>query len=235
MEKKQTFVNPAQIIDQLLMKAILNGQYPPGSTLPPERELSSKLGIARTTLRESLQRLARDKWLTIRKGQPTRVNHFWQEGNLNTLEHIIANTEHPTENFVVHLLEVRSSLAPAFVRDAVLKNPAKVIAILAKSDELEDDPTSFTLFDWELQKQLAVLSENPIYVLLINSFSQIYEHMGQLYFSHQQNREATHLFYTRLLSAAMSKDATQAEQITKEDMLKSITLWKNAINSTDQT
>ncbi|NBI27897.1 fatty acid metabolism transcriptional regulator FadR [Chengkuizengella marina] len=230
MEKKQTYVNPTQTIDQLLIKAILNNEFPPGSTLPPERELSSKLGIARTTLRESLQRLARDKWLTIRKGQPTLVNHFWQEGNLNTLENIIANTEQPTKNFVVHLLEVRSSLAPAFVHDAVLKNPAKVIAILAKSDELKDDPASFTSFDWELQKQLSVLSENPIYVLLINSFSRIYEHMGQLYFSHLQNREATRLFYTRLLAAAMARDPIQAEQITKEDMLKSITLWKNASN-----
>ncbi|MDP5274149.1 fatty acid metabolism transcriptional regulator FadR [Chengkuizengella axinellae] len=230
MEKKQTYVHSSQTVDQILMKAMLEGEYPPGSTLPPERELAASLGIARTTLRESLQRLARDKWLTIRKGQPALVNHYWQEGNLNTLENIIANTDEHTEDFVVHLLEVRSALAPAFVRDAVLKNPAKVIAVLAKYDELEDSPDSFTQFDWNLQKQLAILSGNPIYILLINSFSEIYGLMGKKYFSHVNNRESTHRFYARLLAAAMSTDALQAEQITKEDMLKSIELWKSSMS-----
>ncbi|MGC6744236.1 GntR family transcriptional regulator [Escherichia coli] len=41
----------------------------PGLFLPAERELSELIGVTRTTLREVLQRLARDGWLTIQHGK----------------------------------------------------------------------------------------------------------------------------------------------------------------------
>ncbi|VEI44878.1 fatty acid metabolism regulator [Actinobacillus equuli] len=34
--------------------------------------------MTRTTLREVLQRLARDGWLHIQHGKPTRVNDVWE-------------------------------------------------------------------------------------------------------------------------------------------------------------
>src|SRR5262245_22928380 len=37
--------------------AILDGAFPPGSTLPPERELAEQLGVNRTSLRQGLARL----------------------------------------------------------------------------------------------------------------------------------------------------------------------------------
>lgn len=42
--------------------------------------------MTRTTLREVLQRLARDGWLTIQHGKPTKVNNFWETSGLNILE-----------------------------------------------------------------------------------------------------------------------------------------------------
>ena len=58
--------------------SIWNNRFPPGSILPAERELSELIGVTRTTLREVLQRLARDGWLTIQHGKPTKVNNFWK-------------------------------------------------------------------------------------------------------------------------------------------------------------
>ncbi len=48
--------------------------------------LSELIGVTRTTLREVLQRLARDGWLTIQHGKPTKVNNFWETSGLNILE-----------------------------------------------------------------------------------------------------------------------------------------------------
>jgi len=45
---------PAGLTEQRLLQAILDGEFPPGSTLPSERELSGQLGITRPTLREVL-------------------------------------------------------------------------------------------------------------------------------------------------------------------------------------
>ena len=71
---------PASFAEKYIVRSIWENKFPPGSILPAERELSELIGVTRTTLREVLQRLARDGWLTIQHGKPTRVNNFW--GNL---------------------------------------------------------------------------------------------------------------------------------------------------------
>ncbi len=68
--------SPAGFAEEYIIESIWNSRFPPGSILPAERELSELIGVTRTTLREVLQRLARDGWLTIQHGKPTRVNDF---------------------------------------------------------------------------------------------------------------------------------------------------------------
>ena len=41
-------------VEDLLVRSILDGSYPPGASLPGERELAAKLGVSRPTLREAL-------------------------------------------------------------------------------------------------------------------------------------------------------------------------------------
>jgi GntR family negative regulator for fad regulon and positive regulator of fabA len=76
---------PAELAEQQLTRGILEGEFPIGSSLPAERELAARLGVTRPTLRETLQRLARDGWITIKQGKPTQIKDFWWEGNLNVL------------------------------------------------------------------------------------------------------------------------------------------------------
>ncbi len=71
--------------EEYIIESIWNNRFPPGSILPAERELSELIGVTRTTLREVLQRLARDGWLTIQHGKPTKVNNFWETSGLNIL------------------------------------------------------------------------------------------------------------------------------------------------------
>src|SRR6218665_1933573 len=56
-----------QIADQV-RQLILNGQYPPGSRLPAERELAQQLGVSRPSLREALIALEIDGTIEIRMG-----------------------------------------------------------------------------------------------------------------------------------------------------------------------
>ena len=80
---------PAAHAEQSLVSAILDGTYPPGSTLPGERELARQLGVTRPTLRETLQRLECEGWMTIRQGKSTRVNDIWREGGLTVLSALV--------------------------------------------------------------------------------------------------------------------------------------------------
>ncbi len=52
---------------------IVEGRFPPGSRLPPERELAGRYGIARNTLRHLLQELADDGLLERQVGRGTFV------------------------------------------------------------------------------------------------------------------------------------------------------------------
>ncbi|NJN55884.1 MAG: GntR family transcriptional regulator, partial [Anaerolineae bacterium] len=102
---------------QLLRRAYahqrhLGGSFPPGSTLPGERDLAMQLGVTRPTLREAIQRLARDGWLTVQQGKATAVNNIWQDGGLNVLSGLVKHSEHLPPGFITHLLEVRLDLAP---------------------------------------------------------------------------------------------------------------------------
>ena len=95
--------SPAGFAEEYIIESIWNNRFPPGSILPAERELSELIGVTRTTLREVLQRLARDGWLTIQHGKPTKVNNFWETSGLNILETLGPLTSKSLANKTSHI------------------------------------------------------------------------------------------------------------------------------------
>lgn len=216
----------SEIVENNLIKMILSGEYSPGNTLPSERELAKNLGVGRPTLREAMQRLKRDGWISVKKGQTAVVNNYWKSGNLNTLVNIVRSNQQIPNDFIIYLLELRLVLAPAFVKDAVIKYPAKVVALLSNLELLENNSYSYASFDWQLQKELAELASNPLFLLILNSFDDVYINLANKYFSKEENRLSSLSFYKALLSSAMKQDAFLSERVTIEAMTKSIELWK---------
>lgn len=214
-------------IENQLIRSILAGDYSVGSTLPPERELAKEFGVGRPTIREALQRLGRGGWITGRKGMPAIVNDYWRNGNLTTLVNIVENHHIVTDEFIMYLLELRSSLTPTYIRDAVTFNQPKVVALLANLEQLEDSAESYAAFDWDLQKKCAGLAVNPIFLLILNSFDSIYINMAKRYFSIKEHRELSFNYYHDLLKAALNGDAMEAERLSTTTMSKSLALWKD--------
>lgn len=225
-EEYKSPIRSSDFVENKLIRAVLLGEYPPGSELPPERDLAAKLGVGRPTLREVIQRLERDGWFSVRKGQHTLVKDFWREGNLNTLVNIVQSSEEVSEKFIINLLEVRVAFAPAYVKDAVQCCPAKVVATLTDIDELEDAAEVFAMFDWQLQKKLVNLAQNPIYRLILNSFGAIYVQAARSYFMESENRQLSRQFYQDLLAKAMASDYQGAERVTKEVMEEVLRCYK---------
>ncbi|MGC8873743.1 MAG: fatty acid metabolism transcriptional regulator FadR [Chloroflexia bacterium] len=219
---------PAAYVEQALVSAILDGTFPPGSTLPGERELAERLGVTRPTLRETLRRLERDGWVTIRQGKPTRVNDFWRDGGLNALHALVRYAKRLPPSFVPNLLEVRVALAPAYARAAVERNPEQVLSFLAASDALEDTPDAFAAYDWQLHRTLAMASGNPVFTLILNGFAGFYERMARLYFAQPEARKASRTFYNSLRRVALRGDGVAAQRITRRAMRRSLSLWEKA-------
>lgn len=217
---------PAIYAEQALINAILDNTHPRGSTLPGERDLAAQIGVTRPTLREALQRLARDGWVTIQQGKSTVVNDYWREGGLNVLSALVYDGRHLPPDFVPNLLEVRLHLAPAYTHVAVERNAEAVARLLGSAAGLPDAPEAFAAFDWRLHHMLTVASGNPVYTLILNGFAGFYEQMARLYFARSEAREASRAFYGGLLAAAQRGDGQAAEALTREVMQHSIDLWR---------
>jgi GntR family negative regulator for fad regulon and positive regulator of fabA len=218
---------PAVYAEKSLILAILNNDYPPGSVLPAERELSAQLGVTRPTLREALQRLGRDGWLTIQQGKPTRVNDYWLEGGLNVLNALVQHSEKLSPAFIPNLLQVRLVMAPSYARLAVEHSPALVEDCLKDSTTLKDLPEEYASFDWRFHHTLTIASGNPVFTLILNGFAGFYEQMASRYFSISRARQASRDFYRLMSEAVINLDAISTESITRAMMSESIKIWES--------
>jgi len=219
-------LRPADLTENRLIEAILDGHFPINSHLPPERELASLLGVTRPTLREALQRLARDGWIEIQHGKHTRVRNYWEEGSLGVLSSLARNQYPLPSDFVPNLLSVRTLLAPTYTCIAVQKAPLAVKHLLQALIDILDSPETFAQADWTLHNQLTILSGNPVFTLILNGFKDLYIRMALLYFSHLPAQTRSKIFYQDLLNSAEKENPIAAEEITRKMMEESISLWQ---------
>jgi GntR family negative regulator for fad regulon and positive regulator of fabA len=217
---------PAELTENRLVEAILDGSFPINTSLPPERELSERLGVTRPTLREALQRLSRDGWIEIRQGRATRVKDYMREGNLLILSAIARHQDKLPKDFVPNLLYIRLLMAPAYTSLAMQNSLNEVIHLLESMQTILDTPEEFAEKDLELHYRLTVLSNNPVFTLILNGFGDLYRNMGIRYFQSIHARDHSRSYYKKLLSAVLSNDKFMAEEVTRRVMEDSIELWR---------
>lgn len=217
--------SPAGFAEQYIVESIWNGGFPPGSILPAERELSELIGVTRTTLREVLQRLARDGWLTIKHGKPTKVNNFWETSGLNILETLAQLDQKGIPDLVDNLLSARTNISAIYIRGAIKNNPEKTIEILSAYLDVEDTAEAFADFDYRLNKDLVVASGNSIYLLVLNGFRGLYSRIGSLYFSHPKGREISRGYYQNLIELAKQNRFDDSIFAVRQYGIESGKLW----------
>lgn len=216
----------AELTEQRLISAFLRGDFPVGGSLPGERDLAVQLGVTRPTLREALQRLARDGWIAIQHGKPTRVNDFWWEGNLHVLSAMARHTEWVPEQLVADLLAVRLALAPAYTYSAIQRKHEELALFLTPYPHLEDSSSVLAGADWELHLVLIRAAGNPVFMLIYNSFGDLYREVARAYFDSPPARSASYRFYRELLAASENGDAAAARDVACRAMAQSVTLWE---------
>lgn len=190
--------SPAALAEEYIVKSIWSKHFPAGSDLPAERELAEHIGVTRTTLREVLQRLARDGWLHIRHGKPTRVNDIWETagpGVLNTILHIDKSL---TPIIISNVLSVRTRMAEIYIRDAVKLSPEKSLALFDRLVTLEDNAKSFAEFDYWLIREFTFVANKPVFALVLNSFKSTYMLVASLFFKDSEARKLSLSFYNEL-------------------------------------
>ena len=163
----------AEEIAEQLRALILGGQYPPGSKLPPERELSKRLRVNRASLREALKKLEHLGLVRIRQGDGTRVQNFMETGGIELVQHLLPLAGGKPE-LIRDLLEFRRIFGRELARMAAVRAGseqagfAKLRAIADKADAVAGALELFEL-DFDFYVAVAQLSGNQVMLLLINT------------------------------------------------------------------
>lgn len=217
--------SPAGFAEEYIVESIWNNRFPPGTLLPAERELSELIGVTRTTLREVLQRLARDGWLTIQHGKPTKVNNFWETSGLNILETLARLDHDRVPQLIDNLLSARTNIAGIFIRTAVRQHPEQALEILQQADHVTDTADAFAELDYTIFQGLAFVSSNPIYSLILNGLRGLYIRVARYYFSNIEARELALKFYRQLGSLCREGRYEQVQETVREYGKESGAIW----------
>ena len=97
------------VVERLLLR-ILEGEFPPGTDLPPEAALAAEFAVSRTILREALKALEEKRVLRIRHGRGTTVR---PKAEWNLLDPLVLSVQLDYESspeLVAELGEVRTAL-----------------------------------------------------------------------------------------------------------------------------
>lgn len=190
--------SPAALAEEYIVRSIWNNHFPPGSDLPAERDLADKIGVTRTTLREVLQRLARDGWLNIQHGKPTKVNNVWETSGLNLLETLVRLDNTRLPSIIESMLSARTNIATIYIQRAFKTAPQDALKVFQPLEQLADNASAYTEFDYDVFRKLAFISDNPIYGLILNSFKKLYTRIGLFYFANPAARSLANQFYLQL-------------------------------------
>jgi GntR family transcriptional repressor for pyruvate dehydrogenase complex len=102
-----------------IAEAILDGAFPPGSALPPERDLAEQLGVNRTSLRQGLARLQQMGLIEARHGSGNLVRDPQALTHPEVVEALVRRLG---PEFLVELLEIRAALGPLIGRLAAQRS-----------------------------------------------------------------------------------------------------------------
>ncbi len=221
----EKMMKPAEYAEHLLLTSILNGELKPGQALPGERKLAEQLGITRPTLRETLQRMAREGWFKISHGKSTIVNDYMAEGGMGLLSTLIQYSEYLPEKFVDHFLKIRCVLIPFLARKTMQHNPEILQSYLENAVSADIDAETFMEYDWELQRLMASMSGNPLYRMILNDFNDMYKKMGVEYFKFDNAKISSLEYYDKLLNAVRERNGNKVEAIVRDIMEEAVDIW----------
>lgn len=226
--------SPAALAEEYIVKSIWNKHFPAGSDLPAERELADIIGVTRTTLREVLQRLARDGWLNIQHGKPTRVNNVWETAGPNIIQTLIKLDSSTVPMIIANVVSLRTRMAEYYIPEAIRLDSKASLALFEGFAELKDNAKSYAEFDYNLYRSFTFVAEKPVYGLILNSFKDLYHQVASLFFSDVRSRQLTLNFYHQLKIACETGDYQKAAEAMAQNRQHSTAIWSNMLKNLPQ-
>ena len=205
-----------------LQEQILGGTYPPGATLPTERELVSATGLGRGSVREALRILSAQGLVRTRAGRyggsvVSRPTDALLAGHIGLFAkgHGVS---------LRALVEARQALEPMVASLAARNRSAEDLAVLKRiSARLDaaaiDDVPRFLLENASWHNALAVAAGNDLLRAFTASISELMLEASRIEnFASSDVRALVSLAHRRILQAIEAQDADSARRRAESDL-----------------
>ncbi|WP_373818004.1 fatty acid metabolism transcriptional regulator FadR [Glaesserella sp.] len=223
--------SPAALAEEYIVKSIWNNHFPAGSDLPAERELADIIGVTRTTLREVLQRLARDGWLNIQHGKPTRVNNVWETAGPNIISTLIKLDASAVPMIIANVVSLRTRMGEYYIPEAIRLDSKSSLELFKPLDALQDTAQDYAEFDYALYRSFTFIANKPVYGLILNSFKDLYLQIATLFFAEPRSRQLIFAFYQELKAACESNDPIRAANCMALNRQMSTSIWTDMLKN----
>lgn len=212
-------VSRVQVVDTVVSQIkdrIVNGTLLPGNRLPPEIELSDRLGVSRNTVREALRILEAQGWIS-RSRRGTEV----LTGAGNLLRQSIVQVAQLSRVTVHELFEVRLMLEGELTALAAMRATSEEAATILALTHLESVAMSEAEFiDWNLSFHMAIASasHNRLLAALLDAVRDLtvsVQHAGAL--EAPVRHEAVYA-HVRIAQAIADRNAEAARQAMNDHL-----------------
>ncbi|MGA3281798.1 MAG: FadR/GntR family transcriptional regulator [Smithella sp.] len=221
MTAKKVFAQPIirsrlhEEIVTIIQKQIMNGAIPPGSKLPPEREMAQTLNVNRATVREALSKLENLDLIEIRHGDGLYAKNYLESGNLDLIKVALDMDEH--KEIMSNLLEARRYIVPQVAYVAAQRRTATDLKELKEVISQKD--LSMLERDIKVHQIIARATHNLVCTIGLNYFNQIFHDYGYLYFDDERNVERSRVFHREIYEAIKAKKPREARRIMHDVLI----------------
>ncbi|MEA2102973.1 MAG: GntR family transcriptional regulator [Thermodesulfobacteriota bacterium] len=199
-------------IGDILLRDIVKGRIHTGERLPAEREMAHDLGVNRATVRSALKWLESLDLIEIRHGLGAVIKDYRESGSPELIRSLITMDGHIDEDILMGILEVRRIMVPQM---------ASAAASLRTDTDLKDlEDAVFHSSELSVMERdilvhhiIAVMSNNLLYLVLLNFFNKFMRDFGYLYFEDDRNILRSQEFHQAIYEAIKKKNPKKAKKV----------------------
>lgn len=204
---------PVDAVAEQLRRGILDGEFPAGQHLPPERALAEGLGVSRLTLRAAVARLEAEGLVRARQGDGVRVLELAEHATLGVLAHLDLEAR---PEVLRSFLELRRAVAAEAIAQActrATKAQRATLERLAAEQADEADEARYIARDVEFARELLKAAKSFAGLLLFNALAPIYEAQPALARALVADRAQSLAGYAMTLALLREGDAAAARTV----------------------
>jgi len=232
MTAKKVFAQPItrsrlhEEIVTVIQKQIMNGTIPPGSKLPPEREMAETFNVNRATVREALRKLENLELVEIRHCDGLYAKNYLESGNFDLIKAALNMDE--SNDVISNILEARGFVVPQMAYMAAERRTTADLNELKQAVSKSD--MTMMERDIKVHQIIARSTHNLLNTVFLNFFNQIFRDYGHLYFDNERNVERSRKFHSEIYEAIKNRQPDAARCIMRDVLIYAQDAVKASLN-----